>query len=122
MTDITLYHAISAYDNLITSPLVNTQADLQESVCSLFHCLLFSHILVLFLSLGDQAKNFFLQSGLPPPILAQIWSVMKPKGSSSLTLTDKRTVHPLLYSYSCFIKYIIVLLCFNNYLEYQLFQ
>ena len=22
---------------------------------------------------GDQAKNFFLQSGLPPPILAQIW-------------------------------------------------
>uniref|UniRef100_A0A7N8YMU0 Intersectin 1 (SH3 domain protein) n=1 Tax=Mastacembelus armatus TaxID=205130 RepID=A0A7N8YMU0_9TELE len=24
---------------------------------------------------GDQAKNFFLQSGLPPPILAQIWAL-----------------------------------------------
>uniref|UniRef100_A0AAY4C928 Intersectin-1 n=1 Tax=Denticeps clupeoides TaxID=299321 RepID=A0AAY4C928_9TELE len=24
---------------------------------------------------GDQAKNFFLQSGLPPPVLAQIWAL-----------------------------------------------
>ncbi|XP_070833421.1 intersectin-1 isoform X3 [Chaetodon trifascialis] len=24
---------------------------------------------------GDQARNFFLQSGLPPPILAQIWAL-----------------------------------------------
>ncbi|XP_048865058.1 intersectin-1 isoform X1 [Brienomyrus brachyistius] len=24
---------------------------------------------------GDQAKNFFLQSGLPPPVLAQIWTL-----------------------------------------------
>lgn len=27
---------------------------------------------------GDQARNFFLQSGLPPPILAQIWWVTQP--------------------------------------------
>lgn len=33
------------------------------------HAFIFSHSL----SLGDQARNFFLQSGLPAPILAQIW-------------------------------------------------
>uniref|UniRef100_A0A669AZQ7 Intersectin 1 (SH3 domain protein) n=1 Tax=Oreochromis niloticus TaxID=8128 RepID=A0A669AZQ7_ORENI len=25
--------------------------------------------------IGDQARNFFLQSGLPPPVLAQIWAL-----------------------------------------------
>uniref|UniRef100_A0A4W3J9E3 Intersectin 1 n=1 Tax=Callorhinchus milii TaxID=7868 RepID=A0A4W3J9E3_CALMI len=28
-----------------------------------------------FLNPGDMARNFFLQSGLPPPILAQIWAM-----------------------------------------------
>uniref|UniRef100_A0AAY4BGT7 EH domain-containing protein n=1 Tax=Denticeps clupeoides TaxID=299321 RepID=A0AAY4BGT7_9TELE len=25
---------------------------------------------------GDQGRNFFLQSGLPPPVLAQIWCIL----------------------------------------------
>lgn len=50
------------------------------SSCGLKHLFLFasvfgSHIMFLFVCQGDQARNFFLQSGLPPPILAQIWWV-----------------------------------------------
>lgn len=40
-----------------------------------FASVLWSHIMFLFVCQGDQARNFFLQSGLPPPILAQIWWV-----------------------------------------------
>lgn len=33
----------------------------------------FCSFLVCFFSAGEQAKKFFLQSGLPPSVLAEIW-------------------------------------------------
>uniref|UniRef100_A0A6Q2YK79 Intersectin 1 (SH3 domain protein) n=1 Tax=Esox lucius TaxID=8010 RepID=A0A6Q2YK79_ESOLU len=44
-----------------------------------FQCVYVNNILLkvnyILCSVGDQARNFFLQSGLPPPILAQIWAL-----------------------------------------------
>ncbi|KAM4599869.1 intersectin-1 isoform 3-T3 [Fundulus diaphanus] len=37
---------------------------------------------------GDQAKNFFLQSGLPPPILAQIWALADMNGDGRMDIHE----------------------------------
>ncbi|KAM7385237.1 hypothetical protein PAMP_001330 [Pampus punctatissimus] len=37
---------------------------------------------------GDQARNFFLQSGLPPPILAQIWALADMNGDGRMDIHE----------------------------------
>lgn len=37
---------------------------------------------------GDQARNFFLQSGLPPPVLAQIWALADMNSDGKMDLVE----------------------------------
>lgn len=75
----------------------------------LFASVLWSHIMFLFVCQGDQARNFFLQSGLPPPILAQIWWVTS-TGSYNQLWNIRLKTHTMMKFYSEVFKAILLLL------------
>ena len=45
----------------------------QTELVSAYFLLLFLFTMLVCLFAGEQARKFFLQSGLPPPVLAEIW-------------------------------------------------